>query len=116
MPIFDFPLAQLRTYGGRNPCPPDFDSFWDAGLAEMRSMDPDIKLVSSQVSSRVAECFDLYFTGVGGSRIHAKYLRPRARSGPHPAILLFHGYTGNSGDWFDKLAWVSQGYVVAALD
>ncbi len=35
---------------------------------------------------------------------------------PHPAILLFHGYSGDSGDWSDKLGYVAQGYTVAALD
>jgi cephalosporin-C deacetylase len=29
---------------------------------------------------------------------------------------MFHGYSGSSGDWQDKLALVSQGYSVAALD
>jgi cephalosporin-C deacetylase len=31
-------------------------------------------------------------------------------------LLIFHGYSGNSGDWLDKLSYVSQGYTVAALD
>ncbi len=29
---------------------------------------------------------------------------------------MFHGYTGNSGDWNDKLNWVSQGFSIAILD
>jgi cephalosporin-C deacetylase len=116
MPVFELPLSQLHAYKGRNPRPPDFDAFWDASIAEMKSVDPQVKLVPVKSSSCAAECFDLYFTGVGGSRIHAKYLRPKSSSQPHPAVLLFHGYTSNSGDWFDKFAWVSQGYSVAALD
>src|SRR5207249_2857131 len=36
--------------------------------------------------------------------------------GPHPAVLLFHGYAGTSGDWFDKLPWAAQGFAVAAMD
>jgi len=63
-----------------------------------------------------AECFDLYFTGVGGARVHAKYLRPKVNTEPHPAVLMFHGYSGSSGDWQDKLSYVSQGFSVAALD
>jgi cephalosporin-C deacetylase len=96
--------------------PADFDSYWDAAIAEMKAVDPRVELVPYKSSSRVAECFDLYFTGTGGSRVHAKYLRPKSAPKPHPAVLLFHGYTNNSGDWFDKFAWVSQGYAVAALD
>ena len=53
---------------------------------------------------------------MGGARIHAKYLRPKNVPKPHPAVLFFHGYSGNSGEWSDKLAYVSQGYSVAALD
>jgi cephalosporin-C deacetylase len=29
---------------------------------------------------------------------------------------MFHGYTGSSGDWVDKLSYVAQGFSVAALD
>jgi cephalosporin-C deacetylase len=29
---------------------------------------------------------------------------------------MFHGYSGNSGDWAEKLNYVSQGFTVAALD
>ena len=31
-------------------------------------------------------------------------------------MVLFHGYSGSSGDWSDKLNWVAQGFSVAALD
>jgi cephalosporin-C deacetylase len=30
--------------------------------------------------------------------------------------LMFHGYSGSSGDWADKLAYAATGYTVAALD
>ncbi len=116
MPIVDKPLHELRTYLGTNPCPPDMDAFWDRALAEMKAVDPKVELVPAPIKSVAAELFDLYFTGVGGSRIHAKYLRPRKNAGKHPAVVLFHGYSGNSGDWFDKLAWVAEGFSVAALD
>lgn len=115
MPVFDLPLDQLRTYMGRNPRPDDMDAFWEESLAEMRSVDPQIELVPRDYPASFAECFDLWFTGVRGARIHAKYLRPRGGRG-RPAVLLFHGYSGSSGDWFDKLGYVAQGFVVAALD
>jgi cephalosporin-C deacetylase len=116
MPLIDMPLEQLHTYAGRNPRPADLDAYWDAALAEMRAVDPQVERIPYPLQSRFAECFDLYFTGVGGARIHAKYLRPRSVTGPIPAVLQFHGYSGNSGDWYDKLSYVSQGYAVAALD
>jgi cephalosporin-C deacetylase len=117
MPLtFDLPIEQLKTYSGKNPCPSDFDSFWDRSLAEMRSIDPQIELIAAEFTAPSVECFHLFFIGVGGTRVHAKLLRPTNTSSPHPAVLMFHGYTGDSGDWFDKLGYVSAGFTVAALD
>jgi cephalosporin-C deacetylase len=117
MPLtFDMPIEQLKSYQGKNPCPYDFDPFWDKSLAEMRSIDPKVELIAAEFQASNVECFHLYFIGVGGARIHAKFLRPANVPTPHPAILLFHGYTGDSGDWFDKLGYVAAGFTVAALD
>ena len=116
MPTLDLPLAELYQYQGTNPRPLDFDEYWARGLAEMRAVDSAVELVPASFQSQIAECFDLFYTGVGGSRIHAKYLRPRVRSGRKPAIVQFHGYSLNSGNWYDKLAWVAEGFSVAALD
>lgn len=117
MPLmFDFPLEKLRTYQGINPRPDDFDAFWDRGLAEMRAIDPQVELVPADFQTSFAECFHLTFTGVGGARVHAKFLRPRKIASPRPAVLMFHGYSGDSGDWNDKLGYVAEGFVVAALD
>ena len=117
MPLqFDMPLVQLQSYMGVNPRPDDFDRFWEQGLAEMRSLGPEVELRLADFQTSFAECFDMYFMGVANARIHAKLLRPRNGSVPHPAILIFHGYSGSSGDWCDKLGYVAQGYTVAALD
>lgn len=117
MPLtFDMPLEKLQTYQGRNPRPADFDEFWDQSLAEMHALDPQVEITPAEFQAPFAECSHLYFTGVGGARVHAKLLRPKQRTEPGPALLMFHGYSGNSGDWADKLGYVAQGYTVAALD
>jgi cephalosporin-C deacetylase len=117
MPLtFDLPLEQLRVYRGKNPRPTDFDSFWDSSLVEMRSIDPKVELTPAEFQVPYVECFHLFFTGVDEARIHAKLMRPANATSPHPAVLLFHGYTGDSGDWFDKLGFVAAGFTVAALD
>lgn len=117
MPLIDLPLAQLKTYRGRTAKPADFEGYWERALAEMRAVKPALELVPASFEAPGAECFDLYFTGVHGARIHAKYLRPRrvARQ-KHPAVVMFHGYTGSAGEWWDKLAYVALGFSVAALD
>lgn len=116
MPLIDLPLEELERYPGRNPRPEDFDQYWERALHELHGLDPQVELVRYALSTQSAECFDLYFSGVDGARVHAKYLRPARTDGPHGAVLMFHGYSGNSGDWSEKLGYVAQGYSVAALD
>ena len=116
--LFDMPFDQLKTYQGTNPRPADHDVYWERSLAEMRALDPQVELKPAAFQLPFAECFDLYFTGTGGARVHAKFLRPRQApgAGRHPAVVMFHGYSGSAGDWADKLNYVAAGYSVAALD
>jgi cephalosporin-C deacetylase len=115
MPLIDLPRSKLSSYEGRNPRPADFDRYWSEALAELDKVDPDPLLKPAGLSGTGAECYDLWFTGVGGARIYAQYLRPRG-DGPHPAVLQFHGYSMNGGDWFEKLGWASGGFAYAAMD
>ncbi len=116
MPVIDFPLEQLRGYQGTNPRPTDFDAFWTRALAELTSINPNIEMRPAAFQTPVAECFDLYFTGVRGARVHAKYLRPKKAAANAPAVLMFHGYSGSAGDWADKLTYAASGFHVAAMD
>lgn len=117
MPLtFDLPFEELGNYQGINPRPEDFDPFWDAGLDEMKAVAPNVELVPADFQTPFCECFHLYFTGVGGARVHAKLLKPKDGKASHPAVLMFHGYTMNAGDWVEKLPYAAQGFTVAALD
>jgi cephalosporin-C deacetylase len=116
MPLFEMPLDELRIYAGRGPKPVDFDVFWQTALEELKNTEPVPELKPAHFQASFAECFDLYFTGVGGARVHALYLRPKVRKEPGPAVLRFHGYSGNAGDWYDKLPYPAGGIAVAAMD
>ena len=117
MPLsFDLPLESLKSYEGTNPKPSDFDEFWQDGLNEMRNVDPEIEFIKAEFECSYCICEDMYFTGVGGARQHAKILRLINETETHPAIIMFHGYSGNSGSWSDKLKFAAMGYTVAALD
>jgi cephalosporin-C deacetylase len=114
--LFDMPYEDLLTYEGTNPKPADFESYWDTALAEMQALDPQIELIPAEFQVDYAECYHMYFTGVGGARIYAKFIKPKEITKPGPALLMFHGYSMNSGDWLDKLPYVAAGFIVAALD
>ena len=116
MPLLDMPLEALQQYEGRNPRPADFDAYWDKALTELNATpaNPELRPAAFQTAS--ALCYDLYFTGVNGARIYAKFLRPKHIEGKAPAVLIFHGYSGSSGDWRDKLSYVAEGFCVFAMD
>lgn len=115
MPLIDMPLEKLKGYQGRSPKPADFDAYWSRGLAQMHALGTGCELSPAPFQTPQVHCDDLYFTGVGGARIYAKLLRPIGKENC-PAVVQFHGYKGSSGDWSDKLAYASAGFVVAAMD
>jgi cephalosporin-C deacetylase len=116
MPLIDLPLEKLREYAGRNPKPADFDAYWDRGLAEMKAIDAAVELKPGPLQPHFADCSHLFFTGVGGARVHAKLVRPKGVKACGSAVVFFHGYTGASPAWVDLLSHAAHGHVVAALD
>ena len=113
---FDLPLHELKEYRGTNPKPHDFNEFWEKGLEELSQQSLDYELIPAGFTSRIAECYDLYFTGVGGARIHCQLVRPKNQVGQGPGLVWFHGYHGSSGDWVDKLGYAAEGFTILALD
>lgn len=116
MPSYEMPLEEMRAYTGTNPRPEDFDAYWAAALTELDQVAPEPSMTPAEFQAPGAVCYDLYFNGVRGARIHAKLLMPERRRENCPAVLQFHGYTGSAGPWSEKLGYVLAGFVVAALD
>lgn len=116
MSIIDMPLDELQQYYGKSPLPDDFDAYWEKTLDEMKHTDPAVEITPAALTSQNVEFYDMYFTGLGGARIYAKLLKPKKIESPCPAIVEFHGYTGDSGDWVTKLGYAANGFVVASLD
>jgi len=116
MPLVDLPLKELEVYTGISPRPADFDAYWARALQELDATDPAPVLTPTEVvRGEHLEAFDLYFTGVGGARVYTKLIKPKAAAAS-PALLHFHGYSGNSGDWISHLPYVVEGMTVAAMD
>ncbi|WP_054705597.1 alpha/beta fold hydrolase [Bacillus sp. JCM 19041] len=116
MPLLDMPLSQLNNYMGRNPKPKDFDQYWESALRELDKVDPKVTLEKAEFQTSYAECQHLYFNSVNGARIYAKYVRPIQPEANGQAILLFHGYAGQSHEWSEMLKFVAAGASVFFLD
>ena len=116
MPIVDMSIEELKKYNGVNPRPVDHDEYWEKALAEMKAVEPQVTFTRASYESPIADCYDMYFTGVNGARIYAKHVRPKHITGKIPAVLMFHGYSGSSGDWYDKIGYAASGVAVFAMD
>ena len=119
MPAFDLPLEELKRYQGSSPRPSDFDTYWDAALVELDHHDAQVRFEpNATLRADHVECFDLWFTGLGGAKVYAKYVRPKSAESAPPvaAVLKFHGYSAASPDWADLIGYASAGIAIAALD
>lgn len=116
MPLVDMPVEKLYEYQGSSPCPEDIDEYWDEALAEMNALDPKAEFIKKEYPSKIADMFELYYTGTKNARIYAKVAMPKNIEGKVPAVLMFHGLSGSSCEWEGLLKYASQGYVVAFMD
>ena len=116
MPIVDMSVSELKQYKGINPKPADFDEYWEKALTEMKAVDAKAEFIPASFKAPGVECYDFYFTGVNGARIRCKHIRPENIKGKIPAVLEFHGYAGNSGDWYHLMPYALSGCAIFALD
>lgn len=116
MPMVDMPIEKLYQYKGISPCPADFDEYWEEALAQMNAVEHNATLTKVEYPSKCADMYDLWFTGTKKAKIHAKVAIPKNISGKAPALLMFHGLSGEACEWNKLLEFASQGFVVAFLD
>jgi cephalosporin-C deacetylase len=114
--LVDLKVPELMKWQGRNPRPADHDAYWDRALKELDTVNPEPEFKPAKFSTPFADCFDLYFTGVRGARIYAKFIKPKKIEGKIPAVFVLHGYSGSSPDWISLLPYAAAGMIVAAMD
>lgn len=96
--------------------PNDFSEFWDRCIQKVFEIPVQYQIIPASFSSPIANCYDLFFTSIGGAIIHAVYIKPKNAPAKSPTLLMFHGYTWNSSGYSQKLPYVSLGYTVLAMD
>lgn len=116
MPTVDMPLEELKLYQGTNPCPNDFDAFWDHSLEEVYGIDPQAEFLPYDYPSQIAEMYDLWFTSTKGARIHGRVAVPKNLTQKAPATLHFHGLFGRCENWKNLIVYASQGFVAVTMD
>ncbi|WP_139902146.1 alpha/beta fold hydrolase [Clostridium thermarum] len=114
--LYECQIEHLKDYRGIGEAPEDYDEYWERAKRDLEKASLDYELVNSDFVARSCEAYDLYFTGVGGARIHCQFLKPKNVKGKAPAIAMFHGYWSNCGEWSGKLQYIAEGFCVLAMD
>jgi cephalosporin-C deacetylase len=117
MPWFDLPLDQLRDYRTDTTEPPDLDPWWQGRLDQARAVarPPALTRYGADIYGPV-EVYDAEFSGAGGDRIRAWYLRPAGADGTAPAVVKFIGYGGGRGLPAEHALLPALGYTVFVMD
>ena len=105
----------FADYHGFMACPEDFDAFWAARVAEADAVELSWELVADEARTcDSCRCFDLWFAGMAGARMHARVLMPAAEK---PGVVLqFHGYPGATRSWLEQASFVGMGFAIIAFD
>ena len=110
-------IEALGGYYGATPKPADFEAFWQARMAEADAVPLDYTVTQAKEvpSWDICDFLDLWFTGMAGARIYAKYLRPHSDK-PVPLVLQFHGYPGASRSFAEQASFAGMGMALIAMD
>jgi cephalosporin-C deacetylase len=80
MPWYDLPAEQLTDYRTETAEPADLDRWWRLRLDEARAAAREPTLIRYEAGTYApVEVYDAEFSGAGGDRIRAWYLRPAGR-------------------------------------
>jgi cephalosporin-C deacetylase len=118
MPWYDLPTEQLNDYRTGTREPAGLDRWWQQRLEEARAVAGEPALTRYEaVSYAPLEVYDTEFSGAGGDRIRAWYLRPAG--GPEagaPVVVKFIGYGGGRGRPADHVLLPALGYALLVMD
>jgi cephalosporin-C deacetylase len=118
MPWYDLPAEQLKDYRTETAEPADLDRWWRLRLDEARAAAREPALTRYEAGTYApVEVYDAEFSGEGGDRISAWYLRPAgAPEDGRPTAVKFIGYGGGRGLPAEHVLLPALGYALLVMD
>jgi cephalosporin-C deacetylase len=118
MPWFDLPEEQLREYRTTTAEPAELDRWWRERLDQARAAAREPALTRYEADTYgPVEVYDTEFSGAGGDRIRAWYLRPAdGPDGPARVVVKFIGYGGGRGRPAEHALLPALGYTLLVMD
>lgn len=115
MPMMDMPIKEMESYLGSGIKPNDFDDYWNT---EINNIDVDnlkYKIIRKEFKNNLAEYYEIYFKGIDGAEVYAKYICPSIDK-KAPVVLEFHDYKEASKGWHHLSRYIAIGYSVISMD
>ena len=118
MPWYDLPAEQLKDYRTDTQEPAGLDSWWRRRLDQARAAAREPALIRHEAGIYgPVEVHDTEFSGAGGDRIRAWYLRPAGGpEGGTPVVVKFIGYGGGRGSPAEHVLLPALGYALLVMD
>ncbi|MGK3649028.1 acetylxylan esterase [Pseudarthrobacter enclensis] len=118
MPLFDFPLDQLRRYTSDVTPPTDLSEFWDATIGEARAFSLDATFEPVENYLTLIDTFDVTFAGYGGAPVKGWLHLPATREpgARLPVVVQYIGYSGGRGLVNQDTRWAQAGYAHFIMD
>lgn len=118
MPLYDLPLAELRSYRTSAVEPDDLDAFWatEVDAARSRASSPVVERYEAAAYGAL-EVHDVTFSGGDGDPIRGWYLRPAAAGDARlPCRVVFVGYGGGRDYPSAHALYPACGYAAFVMD
>ena len=115
MPTIDMPIKEMERYLGSNIKPSDFDDYWDREINNIDEDKLEYRIIKKEFKNKMAEYYEIYFKGIDGAEIYAKYICPAIEK-KLPIVLEFHDYKESSKGWHNLSRYIAIGYSVIAMD
>lgn len=115
MPLVDMPLPELRRYKPGLTRRKDFAAFWRATIKAALAQPLGATFEPQAYPATGVRVYRATYDGFEGGTIAGWRIDPDDGD-RHPALVVYHGYSGRSPCLFHLLPWALQGFVVLAVD
>lgn len=117
-PLVDLSLEELLEYKPPLTKQPDFDEFWERTLQESKAQPLNAEIKPYDYAISQVKVYDVTYDGFKMGRIGGWYIIPAWADEEHkvPALVHYHGYSGNRGYINEFMKWVIMGYAVFSID
>jgi len=115
MPWYDMPLERLREYRTQTAEPHGLDEWWARRLQRAHAQAESATFTPHEPDVyRPFQVFDVEFSGSGGDRIRAWYVKPASEASK--IVVKFIGYGGGRGAPAEHMLLPALGYAVLVMD